>query len=185
MLWISVNLKLTKDTQLVLLLTRLFTFPSAIFPTPSSICPSVFPQLENRSRWAYSVPPDARWSNDRRKEGRVEGALDEKPKSAPVVTTQQHSLLWPVIRQRWPFPALPWKIMCTFPDLWPRSQWMTEKSPDVFLHMSFFFNLLTMLNLILSESLEAVHKKKGQLLLKASAQKIKNFFYGALPRLVL
>lgn len=99
--------KLIKDTQLLSLLTCLL-FPLLFFqPLHPSICPSVFPQLENKSRWKGSVLPDARWSSDRGSTKRNDGGRGEKPKCTPTVTAQQCSLLRPVIRQRWPFPELP------------------------------------------------------------------------------
>lgn len=99
----SVNLKLIKDTQPPLL-TWLFTFPSP-FSFHPSICPSVFPRLENTSRWRGSALLDARWSKRQRSTGKSDGGREGergKPKCTPVVTAQRCSLLWPVIRQRWP-----------------------------------------------------------------------------------
>lgn len=140
---LSVNLKLIKDTQLLSLLTWLFTFPSPFFPPNPFIRPSVPLCSLSLRIWADgkgSVPPDARWSSDRGSTGKRDGWVEgeEKPKCTPAVVAQQCSLPRPVIRQRWPFPELPWKIMWIFPDLWPCLQWTAEKSPDVFLRSSSF-----------------------------------------------
>ena len=136
----SVNLKLIKDTQLPPLLTWLFTFPSP-FSFHPSICPSVFPQFENTSRWRGSALLDARWSKRQRSTGKSDGGREGergKPKCTPAVMAQRCSLLWPVIRQQWPLSlSCWWKIMCIFffpPNLWPCSQWTMMRN-----HLMFFF----------------------------------------------